>query len=190
MLLPFFLLFPVVLANETETRPSSLLIDCNQINLERCPTDAECSKLSIDCFNCMCPTDCLYGQVTEVSCRVHQDIVCIGNPEVKKSFECRYCFQTVASQYNCKDNFDCQSTGDPNKLHYRANCSVYDDVLCLGRRQFMKQKKCNWTGGYKWSTALALSVTLGGFGADRCIMIIIIYFVYWPYIKHWFWLTT
>lgn len=26
---------------------------------------------------------------------------------------------------------------------------------------------CNWTGGYKWSTALALSVTLGGFGADR-----------------------
>lgn len=33
----------------------------------------------------------------------------------------------------------------------------------------MKQKKCNWTGGYKWSTALALSITLGGFGADRLV---------------------
>lgn len=33
----------------------------------------------------------------------------------------------------------------------------------------MKQKKCNWTGGYKWSTAMALSITLGGFGADRFV---------------------
>lgn len=24
----------------------------------------------------------------------------------------------------------------------------------------------NWMGGYKWSTALALTITLGGFGAD------------------------
>lgn len=31
----------------------------------------------------------------------------------------------------------------------------------------MKNLRCNWTGGYKWSTALILSITLGGFGADR-----------------------
>ena len=29
------------------------------------------------------------------------------------------------------------------------------------------QRECNWTSGYKWTTALALSITLGGFGADR-----------------------
>uniref|UniRef100_A0A803T7Z9 TM2 domain-containing protein 3 n=1 Tax=Anolis carolinensis TaxID=28377 RepID=A0A803T7Z9_ANOCA len=36
-----------------------------------------------------------------------------------------------------------------------------------GNRNFPKMLYCNWTGGYKWSTALALSITLGGFGADR-----------------------
>ncbi|XDV28435.1 hypothetical protein PO909_031750, partial [Leuciscus waleckii] len=36
-----------------------------------------------------------------------------------------------------------------------------------GKRVFLKRVFCNWTGGYKWSTALALSITLGGFGADR-----------------------
>lgn len=41
------------------------------------------------------------------------------------------------------------------------------DVLCLGNRIFMKKLRCNWTGGHRWSTALILSVTLGGFGIDR-----------------------
>jgi len=26
---------------------------------------------------------------------------------------------------------------------------------------------CNWTSGKRWSVALILSITLGGFGADR-----------------------
>lgn len=46
------------------------------------------------------------------------------------------------------------------------NRSVHQ-VLCLGRRRFLRQRECNWTSGYRWTTALALSVTLGGFGADR-----------------------
>lgn len=37
----------------------------------------------------------------------------------------------------------------------------------LGRRTFNKNVRCNWTRGYRWSTAMALSITLGGFGADR-----------------------
>ncbi|PNF41034.1 hypothetical protein B7P43_G08223 [Cryptotermes secundus] len=48
-----------------------------------------------------------------------------------------------------------------------TNCTVKSEVLCLGRRTFLKNVPCNWTGGYKWSTALVLSITLGGFGADR-----------------------
>ena len=32
---------------------------------------------------------------------------------------------------------------------------------------FSKRRECNWTEGYSWNTALWLSITLGGFGADR-----------------------
>ena len=35
---------------------------------------------------------------------------------------------------------------------------------------FSKRVECNWTEGYSWRTTLVLSVTLGGFGADRCIV--------------------
>lgn len=42
-----------------------------------------------------------------------------------------------------------------------------DEVICMGRRVFHKNLLCNWTGGYRWSTAVVLSITLGGFGADR-----------------------
>ena len=31
----------------------------------------------------------------------------------------------------------------------------------------MKNVRCNWTRGYRWKTALILSITLGGFGVDR-----------------------
>lgn len=41
------------------------------------------------------------------------------------------------------------------------------DVICLGKRIFLKRRLCNWTRGYSWSTALLLSVVLGGFGVDR-----------------------
>lgn len=50
---------------------------------------------------------------------------------------------------------------------FSTNCSVQSDMLCLGNRDFPKRVRCNWTQGYKWSTALIISITLGGFGADR-----------------------
>ena len=59
---------------------------------------------------------------------------------------------------------------DPNSRLYRAECSVPQNLICLGNRNFLKLRPCNWTGGYKWTTALALSITLGGFGADRYII--------------------
>lgn len=60
----------------------------------------------------------------------------------------------------------CESVASPRDI-YITNCTVSEDILCLGHRTFNKKVKCNWTGGYRWSTALALSITLGGFGADR-----------------------
>lgn len=53
------------------------------------------------------------------------------------------------------------------RQRYYATCTVKEDVLCLGSRTFQKSVDCNWTSGYKWSTALVLSITLGGFGVDR-----------------------
>lgn len=60
----------------------------------------------------------------------------------------------------------------PNIINYpifnfRTNCTVNRDILCLGNRTFYKRLRCNWTGGHRWSTALILSITLGGFGVDR-----------------------
>lgn len=37
----------------------------------------------------------------------------------------------------------------------------------MGNRKFRKSLPCNWSSGYRWSTAMLLSVTLGGFGVDR-----------------------
>lgn len=37
----------------------------------------------------------------------------------------------------------------------------------MGKRKFNKFTRCDFFSGYKWSTALFLSVTLGGFGVDR-----------------------
>ena len=35
------------------------------------------------------------------------------------------------------------------------------------KQVFSKRVECNWTEGYSWRTTLILSITLGGFGADR-----------------------
>ena len=40
----------------------------------------------------------------------------------------------------------------------------FDNDLLI---RFSKKIECNWTEGYSYKTALILSVTLGGFGADR-----------------------
>ena len=39
--------------------------------------------------------------------------------------------------------------------------------MCLGSLKCSQRRACNWTELYSWRAALALSVTLGGFGADR-----------------------
>ena len=87
---------------------------------------------------------------------------------------CRHCYQTPAWDQLCKGNWkdikdSCMAPieyGDfPAKI--QANCTVKPSILCLGNRVFYKMIKCNWTSGYSWTTTLILSITLGGFGADR-----------------------
>lgn len=43
-------------------------------------------------------------------------------------------------------------------------------MICMGNRAFYKMLDCNYASGMKWTTALLLSITLGGFGVDRFYM--------------------
>ncbi|XP_053897851.1 TM2 domain-containing protein 3 isoform X3 [Malaclemys terrapin pileata] len=79
---------------------------------------------------------------------------------------CQFCWQLEPTDYVCTNSTSCMTVSCPRQ-RYNATCTVRDHIHCLGNRVFPKMLYCNWTGGYKWSTALALSITLGGFGADR-----------------------
>ncbi|RMZ98563.1 TM2 domain-containing almondex [Brachionus plicatilis] len=65
----------------------------------------------------------------------------------------------------CTHNFTCRRDS-PQRL-WKVNCTVLDNIICLGSRTFFKNVECNWTSGNKWGVALILSLTLGGFGVDR-----------------------
>ena len=96
-----------------------------------------------------------------------EEVQCIGDRTFTVDFTCQYCFQSAPDAYDCDPNYECNSVSPGVDRLYKANCTVKGSHLCLGRRQFLKQEPCNWTGGHKWTTALALSITLGGFGIDR-----------------------
>jgi len=143
----------------------------DQIVPAKCPSDHECSKLGAECMECQCSSDCKYGKSANASCTVPESgpnaINCTGPRNFTKSFVCQYCYQSNRDDHKCSENFECNSVADPNTRYYRAECEVPEHLICLGNRKFLKQLPCNWTGGYRWTTALALSITLGGFGADR-----------------------
>ncbi|XP_071440694.1 TM2 domain-containing protein almondex [Hetaerina americana] len=129
-----------------------------------CPTDLECYKLGDQCVNCDFNYSCVYGEKTNVTCQAVVD--CIGNKKFNVPVICRYCYQTEPWEHRCILKGNCKSAATP-RGYYRTNCTVRSEIKCLGHRRFLKNVHCNWTGGYRWSTALVLSITLGGFGADR-----------------------
>lgn len=167
-------------ADQTKRLPSQTYQPCSALTItsekmrEFCQ-DMEasnyCDNLPTICFDCECPSKCVYGQEAPAVCNARSEVTCRGNRTQQRSFRCQYCFQSPASSYVCDDNYDCNSVAPPSSgndgSHYVSNCTMDQETLCLGRREFFKRKKCNWTGGFQWSTALALSITLGGFGADR-----------------------
>jgi len=135
---------------------------------ERCPSEAQCDKLGNECLRCECILDCNYGQLAEAKCTAPEAINCTGPRSFTRQYTCAFCYQTDQEDISCNDNVECDSVFDPNQgRHYSADCKVKNNVLCFGRRDFPKQIPCNWTGGHRWLTALILSITLGGFGADR-----------------------
>ncbi|XP_011144331.1 TM2 domain-containing protein almondex isoform X2 [Harpegnathos saltator] len=125
-----------------------------------CPSGTSCTELNSECLKCNLNYNCIYGTTYVANCSVLEHVDCI------KKYICRFCYQTEHWEHQCQQKNSCSSVASPQQ-YYRTNCTVNDDILCLGRRRFMKNLQCNWTVGYRWSTALILSIILGGFGADR-----------------------
>eukprot|EP00064_Thunnus_orientalis_P007008 superscaffoldBa00000754_g7027 len=140
-------------------------------NTSTCPSGGLCSRLPAECINCSYHHNCTYGKPASFTCRPNKGVHCIGESGQQQtnfslSIVCQFCWQLDPSQYKCKDSTNCMTVSCPRK-RYNTTCDVLGHVHCIGNRRFNKRLFCNWTGGYKWSTALALSITLGGFGADR-----------------------
>ncbi|XP_030044455.1 TM2 domain-containing protein 3 isoform X1 [Microcaecilia unicolor] len=139
--------------------------------IPNCPSGGLCDRLPPECVMCSENYSCIYGKPTFLECRVREHIHCVDKENHKQeSFTinttCQFCWQLPPSEYECSSSTNCTTVSCPRQ-RYKASCKVRDHIHCLGNRTFSKMLYCNWTGGYKWSTALALSITLGGFGADR-----------------------
>ncbi|KAM9312952.1 TM2 domain-containing protein 3 isoform 2-T2 [Gastrophryne carolinensis] len=139
----------------------------------KCPSNDLCIKLPADCIACTMNYSCIYGKPVVFDCKIKPHVNCVDDHHQKQesftiNMTCQFCWQLPPSDYQCsKSNSSiCKTVACPRQ-RYNATCTVKDHVHCLGNRVFPKMLYCNWTGGYKWSTALALSITLGGFGADR-----------------------
>ncbi|XP_068954547.1 TM2 domain-containing protein 3 isoform X4 [Petaurus breviceps papuanus] len=156
----------------------------------KCPSNGLCSKLPADCIECKTNYSCVYGKPVTFDCTVKPHVTCVDQNFTKQhnftiNMTCSFCWQLPETDYECSNATNCMTVSCPRQ-RYSANCTVHDHIHCLGKRTFPKMLYCNWTGGYKWSTALALSrisclnllvprlgtmnsrsITLGGFGADR-----------------------
>ncbi|XP_069480864.1 TM2 domain-containing protein 3 [Ambystoma mexicanum] len=139
--------------------------------LAKCPSGGLCSRLSPDCIICETNHSCVYGKPATFDCKVKPQVHCVDQKKQKQqnfiiNMTCQFCWQLPPTDYICSNSTNCMTVSCPRQ-RYNATCIVRDYIHCLGNRSFPKMLYCNWTGGYKWSTALALSITLGGFGADR-----------------------
>ncbi|XP_058066613.1 TM2 domain-containing protein almondex [Anopheles bellator] len=134
-----------------------------------CPNDTLCTDLPNSCLQCTYVPQCLYGSEVIVSCvpkaavNCHMDWAPNGQGEIKRPMVCRYCYQTERWEQSCEQKGGCNSIDS----QFKTNCTVHPEILCMGHRTFTKKVPCNWTQGYRWSTTLMLSITLGGFGVDR-----------------------
>nr|CAD7392318.1 unnamed protein product [Timema cristinae] len=135
-------------------------------SIDLCPSNVECSKLGNPCIDCSFNHSCVYGSQLNVSCTVKDRVNCSGSTTFIRAMRCQYCYQTESWEHTCTSSSLCKAVASPRQ-YYTANCSVKSEIICLGKRRFLKRLPCNWTGGYRWRTALFLSIVLGGFGADR-----------------------
>lgn len=126
----------------------------------------KCENLKISCLNCSYNESCNYGEKSSGHCYVPEGIECTGQKQFSVEVPCYFCYQLPKEKYTCGPRANCKVASSQRK-RLIVNCTVSPQQHCLGRRKFLKSFACNWTSGYRWSTAFLLSVTLGGFGVDR-----------------------
>lgn len=147
-----------------DTKSDAKCQDCEEKD------DLSMETLGKDCLKCNFSCNCVYGQLVNVTCgpkeQCHQKQPNLKAKNITVEMVCRYCYQTAEWEHTCTGTDNCKAVSSPRERH-KSNCTVIRDVLCLGNRTFQKMLPCNWTSGYRWSTAMLLSITLGGFGADR-----------------------
>jgi len=128
-----------------------------------------CSNLSLECLTCNCDYSCQYGKPSLANCTAISGVKCEGPRTFLREFTCSYCYLSLNPVCSTNLAASCRSNAPvTQRSHwYVASCNTRKNVLCLGSSRFSKRLECSWTEGYSWKTALVLSVTLGGFGADR-----------------------
>lgn len=94
------------------------------------------------------------------------------------------CEDLLMGQFYCKDpvidtETQAEINCDPEKKTTPTECVVAEGITCIPQNSntlytfngtevgFYKEAPCRWTNGYKFETALLLSVFLGMFGVDR-----------------------
>lgn len=125
-----------------------------------------CKDIDVSCLNCSYNKECDLGNKTTGNCTVLQGIECKGERNFIVELDCYYCYQINKTKYDCEPRSNCRSNASPPE-RITVNCTVHAREHCFGLRTFKKAFTCNWTSGTRWSTAFLLSITLGGFGADR-----------------------
>lgn len=120
-------------------------------------------QLDASCLSCKFPIGCELDEPVQVNCTSVKE--CGSNQiSTKRETFCRYCWQSSPADYDCLPQSNCSTTSSKLVL---TECTVHPNVICKGRRSFNRRVRCNWSSGISWAKAMFLSVTLGGFGADR-----------------------
>ncbi|KAL6729995.1 hypothetical protein Aduo_001001 [Ancylostoma duodenale] len=133
----------------------------------RANSRAHCSRVDCQadasCLSCKFPVDCELDEPVRVNCTSVKECG-VNQISVNREAFCRYCWQSDPSDFDCMPQSNCSTTSTQLVL---TECTVHPNVICKGRRTFNKRIRCSWSSGISWAKAMFLSVTLGGFGADR-----------------------
>ncbi|XP_065056749.1 TM2 domain-containing protein 3-like [Rhopilema esculentum] len=163
-----FILCPYIVRPTTTPLGSTQSTLGTTVSSQICENDASanCYSLPQSCANCTFNSSCVYGDETTINCTAMLSVDCKGERSYAKNVTCQYCYQLPKEMYVCHATKTCKVPTSPQQRMV-VYCTVKDNVYCMGNRRFRKSVPCNWSSGYRWSTAMLLSLSLGGFGVDR-----------------------
>mmetsp|Transcript_5453 Transcript_5453/g.16469 ORF Transcript_5453/g.16469 Transcript_5453/m.16469 type:complete len:210 (-) Transcript_5453:564-1193(-) len=151
----------VATAAGEEVCSSTEALPCAEVGFDR----LECAEHGHGIMVNSTAQGCDYGTSINATCTAVDDTCCTGARTFNTSMICAYCYQLPEDEVSCDASTSCNSYDA--RSDYVASCSALPSAGCLGPREFRKKRRCAWTSGLQWSTAFLLSLTLGGFGADR-----------------------